>query len=179
MKTMQINWTNTKPGQIVEHLVPQLAGASEGESGPAAGISLTLDRSDRTWTLYFGRSAVLDGRGEPIDVEAAMGLRSRATAIVRDQDAPMPSGDLGRVVRVLQREAAAARQAELAAAGAPQITRGKLTAQILSRYQPTPEGPGRSQMADVGNVRAPISWTVSDERLIAAANDRGLVVVED
>jgi len=66
------NCTGRNRGQIVEIRDAQLAGAAEGEQGPARGLSLRYDRSDRTWSVYRGEREIGSGVGDTPSVEDAM-----------------------------------------------------------------------------------------------------------
>ena len=68
-------WRIENSGEICQHWLPQLAGASEGEAGPATGIRLEYDRSDCRWELYFDAKEVLSDIGTPPDVEECMAWR--------------------------------------------------------------------------------------------------------
>ncbi len=108
-RTNRLHWINETPGQMIEHLRPQLAGASDGEAGPGTGIRVHFGRSDRTWSMYIDRVEVLTGTGEPLEAEEAVSLRSQANAAL-DQRRELhevremwlcPSGRVGEIVQAL------------------------------------------------------------------------------
>jgi hypothetical protein len=72
--------------QIVTHMLPQVAGAAEGEEGPAMGLRLVADGGDRTWTLEVDGVQVATGKGDVPSVERAMYLAGRVAAIYRAFD---------------------------------------------------------------------------------------------
>lgn len=73
-------------GQIVTRSSPQIAGAAEGEEGPAHGLRLVSDASDRTWRLEADGVEVASGRGDGPGVELAMHIAGRTAAIYRAYD---------------------------------------------------------------------------------------------
>lgn len=63
MTTRNIVW-NTEgrnQGQIVTEMYPQLAGAGEGNEGPAKGLRLTYDACDGEWVLRKGKKEIARG----------------------------------------------------------------------------------------------------------------------
>ena len=72
--------TRRNQGQIVTDSQPQIAGAAEGAEGPAKGLRLTTDASDRTWELRKGRRVVATGNladGPAPTVAEAMALAAK------------------------------------------------------------------------------------------------------
>jgi hypothetical protein len=70
-ENMNFYWNIENNGQIVTEMYIQRSGAPEGESGPYEGVTLRLDRSDRTWNLYRKKKKLASGRGEiptPLEV---------------------------------------------------------------------------------------------------------------
>jgi hypothetical protein len=76
--TLYWNCIGRNQGQIVEISDAQLAGAAEGDQGPASGLSLRYDRSDRSWSVWCGNREVGVGVGEKPTVDDAM----RWTALI-------------------------------------------------------------------------------------------------
>lgn len=70
-------WRALVGGQIVTSYAPQLRDSAEGEEGPAIGLRLVVDGSDRSWDLSdLSDSAIIaSGRGDMPTVTAAMAIR--------------------------------------------------------------------------------------------------------
>lgn len=80
---------NTLPadqGQIVSVCYAQVSGAAEGESGPADGLSLCVDASDRTWVLTLRGVESARGRGDAPSPERALHLTGVRSGIYRAYD---------------------------------------------------------------------------------------------
>lgn len=74
MDRLYWNTPSSEQGGIVVRSRPQLAGAAEGVEGRASRLRLSVDRSNRSWTVSIRDRVIGSGVGDAPTVEEALAM---------------------------------------------------------------------------------------------------------